>query len=59
MFNKIVKAFDQLHVKIIQNLQQLSHYNVKLEKLKTKHKKKVVIDFNKQFVNIETFRTIQ
>ena len=46
-------------MKKYQNLQQLSHHNVKLEELKVKYKKKVVVDSNEQFVNIETLRAAQ
>ena len=58
-FRKTEKAFEQLHYDNAQHLQQIKIQKHKLEELANKKRKKIPIDANEKFVNIETIMAVQ
>lgn len=56
LFSKTAKAFGQLHFQNAQNLLQIDAQNAKLEELRVKRRKKLAIDSNELFVNIERIK---
>ena len=56
LFSKTAKAFDKLHFKKAENLIQLAGQKRKLDELKAKKRKKVAIDAQKAFADIEAIK---
>lgn len=59
LFNKTAKAFGQLHFQNAQNVLQINAQNEMLEEMRVKRAKKIAIDSNEVFVNIESIKAAQ
>ncbi|KAF7502539.1 hypothetical protein GJ744_005602 [Endocarpon pusillum] len=59
LFNKTAKAFRQLHFQNAQNVLQIDAQNGILKELRVKGAKKIAIDSNEAFVNIESIKAAQ
>jgi hypothetical protein len=59
LFGKTAKAFGKLHFERAQNLQQINAQAFRLEEFDQKRRKKIPVDSNRTFTNIESIQAVK
>ena len=59
LLSKVGKAIDRFHIQSAQTTQQSQAYELQISELRNKRRKKVPIDANKNFADIEKIKAVQ